>query len=248
VARSLSTRGRLVLAYLVLAAVGGAALGGFVVFVKRPGPKPAPPWSSWQPASSSREAQVFEIANHVGSTYRLASGDQMAAVKIGPPSGKGSVRAIGVPTTAQPKSLGDFRRYDESKSVIYVLCGAAQNCSIPEGNPSRSRGTVLRREALELTLYTMKYMPIDNVLVFFPPGSRKEKLSLTLFFHREDLKGRLDHPLRNTLPQQIPPVPGAISEREQQTVDALTESSLYRYITIGDAPGYGKLLVVQPVA
>lgn len=247
-ARSLSTRGRFVLAYLMLGAAVGAVLGGFLVLAKRPGPKPSPPWSSWRPVSASREAQVFEIANHIGTSYRLSSGDQLVAVKIGPPNGSGSVRGIGVPKTSQPQTLGDFDRYDQSKSVIYLLCGAAKNCSITEGKPSRSRGTVLRREALELALYTMKYEPIDNVLVFFPPGSRKAQYSLTLFFHRSDLEGRLKRPLRKTLPQRRPPVPGKISEEEQQTVDGLTSSSIYRYITIGNAPGYGRLLVVQPVA
>jgi hypothetical protein len=248
-ARALGTRARFAIAYLLMGAAVGAGLGAFIVLVKRPGPGPAPAWSSWQPGSSSREAQVFEIANHVGSSYRLATGDQLNAVKIGPPNGAGSVRAIAVPKTSQPKTLADFDHYDSDKSVIYVLCGAAKNCSIPEGKPSRARGTVLRREALELALYTMKYeKPIDNVLVFFPPGTRKEQLALSLFFHRKQLSGRLDHPLRRTLPQANPPLPGKISETEQQTVDALTSSSLYRLITIANAPAYGKLLVVQPVA
>jgi hypothetical protein len=247
-ARPLGHKGRFAVAYLLLGAVVGAVLGAFIVIVKKPGPATTPIWSSWRPGSESREAQVFEIANHVGSSYRLASGDQMAAVNIGPPNGGGSVRAIGIPKTSQPQTLNDFQRYEGSKSMIYVLCGAARNCSIPEGKPSLSRGTVLRREALELALYTMKYMPIDNVLVFFPPATRKAKLSLTLFFHRKDLQGRLDHPLRSTLPQAKPPVPGKITVGEQQTVDALTGSSVYRFITIGDAPGYGRLLVVQPAA
>jgi hypothetical protein len=247
-ARALGHKGRFAIAYLLLGAAAGAGLGAFIVIQKKAEPKPSFVWSSWKPLASSREAQVFEIANHVGSAYRLASGDQMTAVRIGAPSGDGNVRAIGVPKTNQPQTLDDFARYDGNKSVIYRLCGAARNCSISEGKPTVSRGTVLRREALELALYTMKYEPIDNVLVFFPPGTRKSKLSLTLFFHRKDLQGRLDHPLRNTLPQATPPVPGKISYREQQTVDALTTSAVYRFITIGNAPGFGKLLVVQPVA
>jgi hypothetical protein len=248
VARALGHRPRFVIAYLLLGAAAGATLGAFIVLNKKPGPKPSFVWSTWKPVASSREAQLFEIANHIGSSYRLPSGDQMTAVKIGAPSGDGNVRAIGVPKSNQPQTLNDFARYDGKKSTIYQLCGAAQNCSIPEGKPTVSRGTVLRREALELALYTMKYEPIDNVLVFFPPGTRKSKFSLTLFFHRKDLQGRLDHPLRTTLPQATPPVPGKISVGEQQIVDALTTSAVYRFITIGNAPGYGKLLVVQPVA
>ena len=247
-ARALGHRPRFVIAYLLLGAAAGAALGAFIVLRDKAEPKPSFVWSSWKPVASSREAQVFEIANHIGSAYRLASGDQMNAVKIGAPSGDGTVRAIGVPKTNQPQTLNDFTQYDGKKSAIYRLCGAAQNCSITEGKPTVSRGTVLRREALELALYTMKYEPIDNVLVFFPPSTRKAKFSLTLFFHRKDLQGRLDHPLRKTLPQSKPPVPGKISDQEQQTVDALTTPAVYRFLTIGNAPGYGRLLVVQPLA
>jgi hypothetical protein len=248
VARALGHRPRFVIAYLLLGAAVGAALGAFIVIARKPASSPSPPWSSWKPAAGSREAQVFEIANHIGNSYRLASGDQLNAVTIGGPTGAKGLRAIGVPKTSAPQTLGDFNKYEANKSVIYTLCGAAKNCSIPEGKPTRARGTILRREALELALYTMKYEPIDNVLVFFPPGSKKGKLLLTLFFHRKDLDVRLAHPLRNTLPQATPPVPGRITQQEQATVDALTGTSLYRYIEIGSAPGYGKLLVVQPAA
>jgi hypothetical protein len=248
VARALGLKSRFAIAYLLLGAAAGAGLGAFIVIQKKDAPKPSFAWSSWKPLAGSREAQVFEIAAHVGSGYRLASGDQMTAVKIGAPKGDGSVRAIGVPKNNQPQTLDDFARYDGSKSVIYRLCGAARNCSISEGKPTVSRGTVLRREALELALYTMKYEPIDNVLVFFPPGTRKSKLSLALFFHRKDLSGRLARPLRTTLPQATPPVPGKMAYTEEQTVDALTTSAVYRFITIGDAPGFGELLVLQPAA
>jgi hypothetical protein len=236
-----------VIAYLLLGAAAGAVLGGFIVLAKKPGPKPAPAWSSWQPISSSRDAQVLEIAQHVANSYRLANGNELAAVKIGAPRGGGSVRAIGVPKTAKPQTLGDFTLYDRSKSVVYVLCGDGARCNLSTGT-SRARGTVLRREALELALYTMKYEPIDNVLVFFPPGSAKEKVNLSLFLHRNELDHRLAQPLRDTLPQSRPPLPGKISEKEQATVDALTSSSLYRFITIADAPSFGSVLVVQPVS
>jgi len=245
VARSLSTRGRFVLAYLVLAAAVGAALGGFLVLAKRPGPKPAPPWSSWQPGSSSRNAQVLEIANHVGSSYRLSSGDRLASVNVGSPDGA-DLRAIGIPTKKQPQTLADFKLYDQNKSVVYALCGeGSKNCYI---RANLARGNVLRREALELALYTLKYAPVDNVLVFFPPGSKKAKPMLTLFLHRNEVKGPLGHPLRSTLPQAKPPLPGKITPLEQETVDALTGTSIYRYLETDAGPGYGNVLVVKPLA
>jgi hypothetical protein len=83
VARPLGHRPRFVIAYLLLGAAAGAALGAFIVLSDKAAPNPNFVWSSWKPVTSSREAQVFEIANHIGNAYRLASGDQMNAVKVG---------------------------------------------------------------------------------------------------------------------------------------------------------------------
>jgi len=247
-ARSLSTRGRFAVAYLLLGAAVGAGIGGFLVLVRKPPPQPGPPWSSWQPAATALDAQVLEIADHVGRAYHLPSGDQLTAVKVGGPTDGEGIRAIIVPNKPDPKTLGDFARYDKSKSIIFVLCGAGQNCKINEGEPSQARGTVLRREALELALYTLEYAkPIDNVLVFVPPGPKEKTLTSTLFFRRSDLSSHLSHPLRNTLPHE-PPLPGRIAATERATVDALTGSSLYKYVGILPANGYGKVLAIAPAA
>jgi hypothetical protein len=245
-ARGLGTRSRFAVAYLLLGAAVGIGIGGFLVLVRKPGPKPPPAWSSWRPAASAVDAQVLEIADHVGSRYRLPSGDQLAAVKVGGPSNGKGVRAIIIPNKPQPKTLADFERYDKDKSIIFVLCGGGQNCKIDEGKPSQARGTVIRREALELALYTFEYAkPIDNVLVFVPPGPKEKTLTSTLFFRRSDLSSHLSKPLRRTLPYK-PPLPGQIHASEQTTVDALTGSSLYRYVGILPANGYGNVLVIQP--
>jgi len=248
VARGLGTRGRFAVAYLLLGAAVGAGVGGFLVLVRNPGPQPPPTWSAWQPQATQLNAQVLEIADHVGSAYRLPSGDQLTAVKVGgPPNGK-DIRAIIVPTKPKPQTLADFDRYEKTKSIIFVLCGGGQNCKINEGEPSPARGTVLRREALELALYTLEYArPIDNVLVFVPPGPGEKTLTSTLFFRRSELSSRLSHPLRTTLPHK-PPLPGRIAPTEQATVNDLTGSSLYRYVGILPANGYGKVLAITPAA
>jgi hypothetical protein len=245
-ARGLATRGRFAVAYLFLGAAVGTGLGAFIVLLERPGPKPPPAWSSWRPGSTSTNSEVLEIADHVGRSYLLPSGDQLTAVKVGGPLTNKRVKAIVVPTKAKPQTLADFKPYDKTKSTSFILCGAGRNCKISEGTPSQARGTVLRREALELALYTFEYTHgIDNVLVFVPPGPGEKRLTSTLFFHRSDLSGRLHHPLRTTLPHR-PPLPGRIGIKEQQTVNALTGSSLYRYIGIVTANGYGDLLVIKP--
>jgi hypothetical protein len=245
-ARSLSTRGRFALAYLVLGAAVGTGIGTFIVLLQRPSPGPPPAWSSWRPAAASPRSQVLEIANHVGSQYLLPSGGPLAAVRIdGPAVGK-DLRAIIVPAKSNPQTLADFDVYEKDKSVIFVLCGLGTDCKISDGTPSTTRGTVLRREALELALYTFEYVDsIDNVLVFVPPAPGEKKLTSTLFFHRGDLSSNLKHPLRRTLTSH-PPLPGRIAAGEQETVDSLTGSTIYRYVGILPANGFGKVLVIQP--
>jgi hypothetical protein len=231
----------------MLGVAAGSAIGAAIVLAQRPGPTPPPPWSSWRPGTTGLRTQALEIANHVGSAYKLPSGDPLTAVKVGSPSGNQKLRAIGVPTKAKPQTLADFHLYDNSKSIFYILCGNGSNCKINEGTPSRARRTVLSREALELALYTLEYShPIDNVVVFFPPGPGEKKFTSTLFFRRGDLESHLKHPLRRTLPQAQPPLPGRIARSEQKTVDDLTSSKLYRYVGIVTAKGFGHLVVLQP--
>jgi hypothetical protein len=244
-ARSLSTRSRFAVAYLVLGTAVGAALGGLIVLVERPGPQPPPEWSAWQPQASSQGSRLLEIADHVGNEYKLPSGDPLTAVKIGGPATGKNLKAILIPTKPKPSTLADFDRFDESKSAIYVLCGLGKNCKIGEGQPTPARGAVVRREALELALYTMRYnKPIDNVLVFVPPGPAEKKFTSTLFFHRGDLSSRLSHPLRSTLPHAAPQ-PDTFASTEKKTVDDLTGSVLYKYVGILTANGYGNVLVIQ---
>jgi hypothetical protein len=250
VARAVGTRGRFFVAYLLLGALVGTGIGLFIVLLERKGPTPPPPWSTWRPATSSVATQAQEIATHVGRSYRLPSGNPLTRVVIGPPGrGQGNLRAIGVEKVDQPKNLGDFDLFDPKVSVMYVLCGAGANCKINEGKASVARGTVLRREALELALYTFEYSrPIEHVVVFFPPGPKKTALEFALLFHRNDLSSQLGRPLHVTLPQSRPPLPGRISPTEKQTVDELTGPRLYRYRGVAKAGNFGDLVVLSPTA
>jgi hypothetical protein len=243
-ARSLSTRARFAVAYLVLGAAVGTGLGLLIVLVQRPTPLPPPPWSAWQPQASVPASRLLEIADHVGREYRLPSGDQLVAIKVGGASqGTAKFNGIVVVKKDNPRSLD--RQYNADDTAVYILCGMTPNtCAINEGSPSVARGTVLRREALELALYTFRYnKPIDNILIFFPPLPGEKTLSRTLFFSRDDLSGSLDHPLRETLPQARAPEPGEIKAKEKDTVDDLTGSKLYKYLGISQ-----NVIVIQPAA
>ena len=242
-ARSLGTRGRFAVAYLLLGTAVGVGIGGAIVLLQREGPHPGPPWSSWQPTATVTDSQVLEIAQHVGRTYKLQTGDQLVAVRVGGAQNGNNFGGVAIVKPNDPRSLD--RSFKPENTAVFILCGDnPQTCAITEGKPSVARGTVLRREALELALYTMEYAhPIDNVLVFFPPANSEKKLSSTLFFSRDDLSSSLHHPLRNTLPQRTPPLPGKIVPSEEKTVNDLTASALYHYLGIAQ-----DVIVIQPPA
>ena len=241
-ARGLGTRGRFALAYLALGAAVGVGVGSFIVLLQREGPQPPPPWSSWRPSASATSSRMLEIANHVGIAYRLPSGDQLVAIKLGGAQNGAKFQGVAVVKADDVKALD--HAYGRDDTAVYILCGNTKSCAIPEGQPTVARGTVLRREALELALYTLEYAhPIDNVLVFFPPDPGEKSLSSTLFLRRGDLSGSLDHPLRRTLPQVQPPLPGKIRPTELKTVNDLTGSRLYKYLGLSQ-----NVIVIQPPA
>jgi hypothetical protein len=237
------------LAYLALAAVLGAAVGTFVLLVERGAPPPPPAWSAWRPNSTSAVQRSNEIAVHVASRYHLPSGKRLVRVYVGNPSGNAPIRFLAVAKNSNPKSASDFNTFDGSSTLMYILCGDGKQCAIREGKPSVARAAVLRREALELALYTFRYVDgVDSVVTFFPPRLG-QKPQNALFFRKDDLGDQLDQPLRETLPDRRPPIPGKanLSKVEQKTIDELTTERVFRY-AVQSARDGARVLVLAPVA
>jgi hypothetical protein len=241
-ARPLGHKGRFAVAYLLLGAAVGAGLGAFVVLLQRPGPKPPTPWSAWKPTPATIGATAQQIASHIGSSYKLGNGTQLARVRLeAPPSASADVEAIALANGSALQGL-----YDPGKTILYTLCGDSQGCAL-QGTPTIGRGDVLRRETLELALYTLKYTPSDGVAIFYPPGSGEKAPTNVFFFARDDLKSQLKNPLRRTLPQSLPPAPGRIKRSELDTIDQLTNGHRYSF-GVQTAGGGRRVLVLQPVA
>ena len=236
-ARGLGTRGRFATAYLVLGAVVGIGVGSFLVLLQRDPPAPPPPWSSWKPTATGTSDRMTEIATHVGRGYKLPSGNQLVAIQTQKSSKFQGVVVVKADDVQTPDA-----QYSGDDTAVFLLCGAAKSCKIGEGNATVARGTVLRREALELAMYTLEYAhPIKNVLIFFPPGPGEDRLTSTLFFQRDDLENALKHPLRRTLPQALPPLPGQIRPAELRTVNDLTGDKRFKYLGTTQ-----NVIVIQP--
>jgi len=236
-ARRLAYRQRFAFFYVLLAVVAGAGVGALVVLVGRGEPEPPPAWSEWQPTGST-ERRAAQIADHVSDPYRLPSGKPLVAVTYaGPPTVTGpdgatfQVRALAVEpdTTAGRAEVTDVDTFDARRTVMYTLCGLGQACSIPEGRPSIERGQLLRREALELALYSFTYLEgIESVLVLLPPRADGQAAT-AVFLEKSDLRAELSRPLAETLPSPLTPGVGEIPPEEQRVIDRTTRPRLYEY-------------------
>lgn len=249
-ARRLVYRGRFAVLYVLLAAVAGAGIGALLVLIDRGKPAEPPAWSAFEPVGSA-ERRVAQIGDRVSDTYRLPSGSPLAAVTYaGPPTIAGQegapleVRALAVETRATAVTADDFDTVPASESVMYILCGLGDSCSIPEGDPTIERGALLRREALELALYTFTYVDdIDSVLVLLPPAPGGSAVSV--FIQRSDVRAALDKPLRETLTAAKTPGVGEMSPAELRTVTNLTQARLYQFRPLQAQDG-SLLMILTP--
>jgi hypothetical protein len=236
-ARRDSYRSRFSVFYVLLAVIAGIGVGALLVLVGRGSPAPAPEWSAWQPAGSA-ERRAAQIGDHVGDQYRLPSGKPLVAVTYaGPPTVTGpdgstfQVRALAVrpDTTAGRAEADDIDTINAQNSVMYTLCGLGKSCSIAEGKPTIARGQLLRREALELALYSFRYLDgVDSTLVLLPPRADGQ-VATAVFVERGDVRSELDRPLDQTLTAPLAPGVGEIEADEQRVIDRTTRSRLYEY-------------------
>ena len=254
-ARKSGYRRRFVIVYGALALIGGIALGALIVLLTRPDAVPNPSWSSWEPSGSSN-ARVKQIADHVAKEYRY-QGQQMVVALGGPPSVAAGgdttspipVAAIAVrPDTSTGKAEeDDIELVDASKSMQYVLCGLGDGCALSSGPPTEARHTLLRREALELALYTFKYVDgVDSVTVFLPPPAGGQSPATAVFLERGDTGPELGKPLSQTLSPLTPSV-GTIKADELQTLNRITRSRLYQF-QYTQAQDLSAVLVLDPIA
>jgi len=236
-ARRLAYRSRFSAFYVALAVIAGAGVGALLVLVGRGSPAPAPAWSAWEPTGSV-ERRSAQIADHVADQYRLPSGKALVAITYsGPPTVTGPdgssfrVPAIAVrpDTTAGRAEADDVDTLNAANTVMYTLCGLGDACSIPEGKPTTARGQLLRREALELAMYSFHYLDgIDSTLVLMPPRA-DGKMATAVFVERGDVRAELGRPLDQTLNAPLTPGVGEIQADEQQVIDRVTRSRIYEY-------------------
>jgi hypothetical protein len=241
-------RRRFAAVYVVLGAVLVAAVAFFVVVLVGGASDEGPAWSAWKPADAGRIDEASEIAAHVAPMYRLAPGGaQLVSVKATKPE----VQNISVEDVVLTTSSQDYKFVSTKDSVVYVLCGLGSRCAIASGTPSTERARLLRREALELALYTFKYVDgVSSVIALIPPPANDPNTNWALFFQKKDFEDQLSRPLGQTLPapsngRKLVPE-SVVGNQDEQTVEKLTRpywfTSSFQQAQDGNA-----ILVLDPI-
>jgi len=236
---------------LIYGGLGAVLVGAVVILVIYAGRtvSPGPSWSSWKP-SGGGEGAAKQIADHVAARYRLSSGAQLVDVIAKAPAvSPASTVSIPIHYVAirGTKGQGDrIFQVSSSNSIMYSLCGLGSSCAIATGKPSVERGTLVRREILELALYTFKYVGgVKSVIAFMPPALGTQP-KYVVYLQKDDVKSQLKSPLGDTLGPKVP-LPTTIPAREVHTVDAVTESRVYSF-SLSQAQQGDAILVLAPLA
>ncbi len=199
-------------------------------------------WSAWSPPDNGL-AGAQEIADYVAPYYRATPSDQLAIVTVVNLNNPANPLEVVVPASG---SSGSLLPLPPSSTIVYNLCGVGgSNCAIGVGQPSAARLLLLRREALELALYTFKYISgTQTVVAILPPGHTVvgctgicakpqakpvvRSLDLAVAFDRNELSPYLAQPLRSTLPEIIPPAVSAMpTASEAPLVSVITAHGMF---------------------
>ena len=130
-------------------------------------------------------------------------------------------------------------------TIMYVFCGPQRNCGQSPADAVET-GSLLRRESLELALYTFKYVGgVNHVIAFMPPTPGNAP-KYVIYLQKNDLQAQLKLPLARTLGAKVP-LPSTITPREQQAIDAVTESRVYSF-SLSQAQQGDAILVLSPLA
>jgi hypothetical protein len=249
---------RFSIAYALLALVAAGGIAALVIVLTRADVVSTPNWSKFEPTGSN-VAKVRQIATTVSGEYKASTGRKIVTVLPGPlqatrflqtDSGPVSVE-IPISTVAVQPDVstgkheeGDFTTYNANSTIAYQMCGfggSQQNCGLG-GTPSQARGRLLRREALELSLYTLKYVPdTDAVLTYLPPPTDPSASPTSILVARKDVKKALDDPLAKTLKSKKVVLGKPLGDGAQ--VDKMTTSRLYTY-DYQTLPGDGTAILV----
>ena len=220
-------------------------------------------WSAWHPDTVGTFNGADEIARHVQAAYRNEKNKRLASVTGGP-------IAFGqIPLTVAIPS-GDNVEVLNGMGIQYTLGGSGKDGLLRDSKPSKARHRLLRREALELSLYSFRYLPdVTMVVTLMPPAPPPEQVrpkpkgkkaaaaaakdkyphyqQQAIFYRPGDLKPQLQVPLKYTLSPKVPAM-DSLSGEEARRIDSLTLSNLFEYVRQPGQDGRAYLVLRRPTS
>lgn len=243
--------GRFMIGYMVIVAMAGVTLGVLAFTMRGSGATSEQTRWGALPLQDSGFQRAREIATEVARRYRGTNGEQLVAVTAQPGELSGLPLQYIALRHGQQRRLtqGDVETITPGETALFSFCGLSgqQNCSLP-GEPTPERGVLLRRQALELSLYTFKFLPdIQTVVSLLPPIAAEGQApqGLAVYFQRKHLEKELAQPIETTLPEAPPYVQGDISPGETETVNRLTELRYFNS-SFEQLPTQGVVLNLEP--
>jgi hypothetical protein len=228
--------------YALLGLGAAALISAVVLSVSGRMTSGAGDWSVWSPTTNTTSG-AQQIADFVAPYYRATPAEQLAVVTTVNLNDPNHPLQVVVPGSSG--STSSLVPLPPDSTIVYNLCGeGSSDCSIGVGSPSSARLLLLKREALELALYTFKYISGANTVVaILPPGrtgcvgicpkppdqSGTTKVDLALAFDHSELQPWLDHPLRAALPEPLPPTVSQMENApEAELVSVITAHGLFQ--------------------
>jgi hypothetical protein len=265
----------------VLAVLVGLAVGAIVIAVAvgigGRNHNSSAPWSSWSPPDQGNQG-AQDIADRVAPLYRQTATQQLAVVTVvnlisqaaqtaaaqAQANGTTASPSAGLEVAVKPNSNSSQVSLLNGNTVAYNLCGVGgRNCAIG-GTASTARLLLLRREALELALYSFKYLQSTQyVVTILPPGrtqptstltkapptkdSSSKPLDMAILFDRQELGPLLSQPLSASLPEEFPPTVSEMPNApEAGLVDQVTARGLFSE-QVQQAQDGSRLIVLNPL-
>ena len=182
-------------------------------------------WSSYKPKGSDVLAKAQNMADHVAPAYKF-NGEPIAVVQAQPLVYQNAI-VDGIAFTRQPfRKIGTpIKQFEPTDSTVaYVFCGTASRCGLPSMGADETVA-LLRRETLELALYTFKYSPgVTSIVGLLPPAG---STNLAIYLRRKNFTSQLSKPLDATLPAHKVLSYNQLGSVEKATIDRLTMRNTY---------------------
>jgi len=217
-------------------------------------------WSPWHPRSEGTLSGAQEIAAQIARSYKDAKAKKLASIKGGP------IALNTLPASVAIPAAGDRFSIVNGVGIQYTLAGFGKQGRLQGTKPSAARRRLLRREALELSLYSFRYLKeVTMVVALLPPAPRAEQVHVkkagknagkkaaadeayqpqALFFRPGDLRKQLEQPLATTMATKAPAI-DELDGAEAKRIDKLTLSNLFTHRYIQQQDGSIYLVLDRP--